>query len=154
MTTLKDIIDKSEVDLEEFNRLLKEISSFSRFVGTRFIKIEKGYAELIFEYKPELTRSGGILHGGTIMGVLDEVSGIAAATVNPGDEQVTIELKINFMRPLSKDNSPYKAVGKVLRAGKTTIVVQGIIYDRDGNPSAASLGTWYILYDRRRVGLK
>jgi len=154
MTTLKDIIDRSEVDLEGFNRLLKEISSYSRFVGTRFTKIEKGYAELVFEYKPDLARSGGILHGGAIMGVLDEVSGIAAATVNPGDEQVTMELKINFMRPLSKENSPYKAVGKVLRSGKTTIIVQGMIYDKDGNPCAVSLGTWYILYDRRKVGLK
>ena len=154
MTTLKDIIDKSQVDLEMFNKLLKDISMYSRFVGTRFTKIDKGYAELIFKYREDLARSGGIIHGGAIMGVLDEVSGIAAATVNPGDEQVTMELKINFLRPLSRDNSPYKAVGRVVRAGRTTIVVEGRIYDKEGNICAVSLGTWYILYDRGKVGLK
>ena len=153
MTALKDIIDKSQVDLKLFNELLKKISNYSRLLGTRFIKIEKGYSELQFEFKEELARSGGIMHGGAIMGVLDEVSGIAAATVNPGDEQVTMELKINFMRPLSRSNSPFKAVGKVVRAGRTTIVVEGRIYDKDNNICAISLGTWYILYDRKKAGL-
>lgn len=154
MTTLKDIIDESNLDLNSFNKLLKEISRYSALLGTKFIKIERGYAELKFDYKPDLTRSGGILHGGAVMGILDEVSGIAAATVNPGDSQVTMELKINFMRPLSQKNTPFKAVGKVLRTGKTTIVVHGEIYDREGNICAASLGTWYILYNRERAGLE
>jgi len=154
MTTLKDIIDESKVDLNSFNKLLKKISRYSALLGTKFVRIERGYAELTFDFKEELTRSGGILHGGAIMGILDEVSGIAAATVNPGDSQVTMELKINFMRPLSQKNKPFKAKGKVLRIGKTTIVVYGEIYDREGNVCAASLGTWYILYDRVKAGLE
>ena len=154
MTTLKDIIDEAEIDLDMFNKHLKEVSNYSRLVGTRFIEISKGHAKLEFQYKKELARSGGILHGGVIMGVLDEVSGIAAATVNPGDEQVTLELKINFLKPLSERNSPYTAEANVIRVGKTTIVVQAIIRDKYQKPCAASLGTWYILYDRGKVGLK
>jgi len=105
VTTLKDIIDEGEVDLERFNQLFKQVSNYSRLIGTRYLEIRRGYAKAEAHYKEELARSGGILHGGAIMGMLDEVSGVAAATVNPGEEQVTIEeeqvtieLKINFMR--------------------------------------------------------
>lgn len=154
MTTLKDIIDEGEVDLERFNQLFKQVSNYSRLIGTRYLEIRRGYAKAEAHYKEELARSGGILHGGAIMGMLDEVSGVAAATVNPGEEQVTIELKINFMRPLHSGNSPYILEGEVLRSGRTTIVVMGRIYDSEGKLSAVSIGTWYILYDRSKARLK
>ncbi len=153
MPSLKDIIGEAMENLELFNKAFKEVSNYSRLLNTRYIEIREGYAKAIAEYREELARSGGILHGGAIMGMLDEVSGVAVATVNRGEEQVTIELKINFMRPLHRGNSPYTLVGEVLRAGSTTVVAMGRIYDSEGKLSAASLGTWYILYDRGKARL-
>lgn len=153
MPSLKDIIGSASEDLELFNKVFKEVSNYSRLLNTRYVEIREGYAKAVSEYREELARSGGILHGGAIMGMLDEVSGVAVATVNRGEEQVTLELKINFLRPLHKENSPYTIEGEVLRAGSTTVVAMGRIYDSQGKLLATSIGTWYILYSREKARL-
>lgn len=112
-------------------------------VGYKVVKIQKGNAELSFRISKAISRRGGIVHGGIIMYTLDNVCGIAVMTVNPGIDQLTMELKVNFLEPLKRD--PFTAKGNVVRAGKTIAVAEGEIRDADGTVCAKSLGTWYMI---------
>ncbi len=145
---LQKMINEGSIDdhLEELNSIFKEISPMHRFLGIKILKLGKGYAETGYEYDERHSRVGGILHGGIVTALLDQTMGTSALTVNPGNNQVTLELKINFLKPMNSQNSPFRIVGEVIRAGRKTIVCQGKIIDNYNETCAVALGTWYIIY--------
>lgn len=130
----------------EMQKAMEWDSELWRTIGYRVVKVGDGEAELSFPYGKAITRRGGIVHGGIVMYTLDNVCGIAVMTANPGLDQVTMELKINFMEPLKK--GPFAASAKVLRAGNTVAVAEGEIRDADGRVCAKGLGTWFMLKKR------
>lgn len=119
------------------------LEKLASYIGLKVVKVSKGYAETTFDYSENVTRLGGILHGGVIMTVLDYTGGIATMTVNEGFNQVTQELKVNFLEAMK--DGPFKCIGKVIRAGKTTVVVDLSLYDANNVLGAKALGTWHIL---------
>jgi uncharacterized protein (TIGR00369 family) len=118
-------------------------SELFRTVGYKVVKIGNGRAELSFPFSKAISRRGSMVHGGIIMYTLDNVCGIAVMTVNPGIDQLTTELKINFLEPLKK--GPFSATGRVIRAGATLGVAEGEIKDADGLLCAKGMGTWYMI---------
>jgi len=138
---------KQGVDIEaELERAMAVDSRLFTIVGFKVVKVRTGRAELSFPYSKKVTRRGGIVHGGIVMYSLDNASGIAAMSVNPGMDQLTMGLKVHFLRPLRK--GPFRAIGKVVRAGKSFIVVEGEVRDADGKLCAKSLGSWFIVKQR------
>jgi uncharacterized protein (TIGR00369 family) len=138
---------KTGTDVEA--EVQKAMSLDSALFGTVGYKVEKiidGMAVLSFSSSKPIQRRGGIIHGGIIMYTLDNVCGLAVMTVNPGTDQLTMELKVNFLEPLQK--GPFKATGRVLRAGRTVAVAEGEVRDADNVPCAKSLGTWYMIKKR------
>ena len=118
-----------------------------KFLEVKIINLEPGRAVIEIPYKQELTRRGNVLHGGMIMTAIDIAGGLAVLTVNDGVDQVTQELKINFLEPMYK--GPFRVEGKVIRKGNTTVVVQVEFRDSEGKLGAIALGTWFIL--RKKV---
>lgn len=138
---------KGGVDVqEELQKAMTWDSELFRTVGYKVTKVGNGRAEMSFPYSRAIVRRGDMVHGGIIMYTLDNVCGIAVMTINPGVDQVTMELKINFLEPLRK--GPFKAAGKVVRAGSTTAVAEGEIRDADGKLCAKGMGTWYMTKNR------
>lgn len=127
----------------EMQRAMSADSELFKRVGCTVEKVADGEAVLSFPYGPAVTRRGGMVHGGMIMYTLDNVCGIAVMTVNPGVDQLTMELKVNFLEPLEK--GPFRATGKVVRAGRTVAAAEGEVRDSDGKLCAKSLGTWYMM---------
>jgi acyl-CoA thioesterase len=113
------------------------------YVGMRVEKLESGTVQMSFPMSENITRWGGIVHGGVVMTVMDTTCGVAVMTVNPEKNQVTMELKVNFLEPLI--NGPFRAQGRVIRNGRTTVVAQGEIRDSKGVLCAMGIGTWLIL---------
>jgi uncharacterized protein (TIGR00369 family) len=132
-----------EKELESF---LKSESGLFSAAGFSVRKVGDGYAELEFPFSQHIARHGGIVHGGIISFALDNAGGIAVMTKNTGIDQVTLELKINFLEPLMKE--PYTARGTVIRHGRTTSVAEAEVRDRDGKLCAKALGTWYMIFAR------
>jgi uncharacterized protein (TIGR00369 family) len=60
----------------------------------------------------------------------DHTAGGAARTVTGEKDVITIEFKINFLRPAKSDK--LKCVGKVLRGGKQIVIAEAEIFDVDG----------------------
>ncbi len=135
---------KQGADVEaELERAMAVDSELFTTVGFRVVKVGRGRVELSFPFSKAASRRGGMVHGGVVMYSLDNASGLAAMTVNPGVDQLTMELKVNFLRPLKK--GPFRATGRVVRVGKSTAVVEGEVRDAEGALCAKSLGSWYMI---------
>lgn len=139
---------KRGLDVErEVQKAMGIDSELFRIVGYTVENVGDGEVALSFPFGPAVARRGGMVHGGVIMYTLDNVCGLAVMTVNSGADQLTMELKVNFLEPLEK--GPFTATGRVVRAGRTIAVAEGEVRDAAGKLCAKSLGTWYMIKKER-----
>ncbi len=127
---------------EEVERVFRADSELFRLVGFRVLKMRGGVAELRFPYSRAITRRGGIVHGGVVLYTMDTACGMAVMTVNPGTDQLSLEINVSFLAPLR--NGPFIAKGVVIRRGGSTAVAEGELRDADGRLCAKALGTFYL----------
>lgn len=70
----------------------------------------------------------GILHGGVFCDIADAAMGIAyASTLEEGETLATLELKINFLKPVR--HAKLRAIGKVVHKGHTVGLMECDILD-------------------------
>jgi len=127
---------------EQVESVFRADSELFRIVGFKVLKMRGGVAELRFPYSKAITRRGGIVHGGVVLYTMDSACGMAVMTVNPGTDQLSLEINVSFLAPLR--NGPFVAKGVVIRRGSSTAVAEGEIRDADGRLCAKSLGTFYL----------
>lgn len=118
------------------------------------IMITLGYRPIEFEigrvtFKAELDGRAynpiGVIHGGFISTLLDTVAGCAVhSTLPAGTGYTTIDLKVNFLRPLVAELGEVTAVGKIISSGRRTALAAGEIFDRDGKLCAYATSTCLI----------
>jgi len=140
---LFESLKASGVNVEERAQQAFEHDRIFGFLGFKVEKVEAGSVQLSFPMSDNATRWGGMVHGGVIMTALDNACGFAVMTVNPGKDQVTMELKVNFLEQLT--DGPFRVHGKVIRRGKTAIVAEGEIRDSKGTLCAKCIGTWLVI---------
>ena len=114
-------------------------------MGLKVVKAENGACELTFALTKEGSRFGGTVHGGITMYALDNATSMAVMSMNSGINQATLELKVNFIAPPAKE--PFRAVGQVIKVGRSTATAEGKVFDAEGKVCAAALGTWFIIQD-------
>ena len=87
-----------------------------------------GRATVEFEADGRYANPMGTLHGGVLCDLADAAMGVAyLGKLAEGETFTTIELKINFLRPVWK--AKLRAQAKVVRAGKTIGLVECDILD-------------------------
>lgn len=92
------------------------------------------------EKKDTLLQQQGLLHGGVIAALADVAGGYAALTTMPENAEVlTVELKINLMHPAVTNK--IMAIGEVIKAGKTLVVVEVTVTDEDNKILAKMIST-------------
>lgn len=92
-------------------------------VGARLVKVERGHVVIEWPFRSDLTQQHGFLHAGVVAAVADSACGYAALSTMPdGVAVLSVEFKVNLMRPAAGEL--FRAVGKVLRAGRTLTVCQ------------------------------
>lgn len=95
-----------------------------RTLGAELVAVESGLVRIALQPRPELTQQHGYIHAGAITSVVDSACGYAALSVAPaGCEVLTVEFKVNFMRPAQADR--FLAIGRVIKAGRTLTICQG-----------------------------
>ncbi len=73
----------------------------------------------------------GLVHGGVLATLADTAAALAAYTLAaPGQRIVTVEFKINYLRPAAGDALLCR--GSVLRPGRTITVSEAEIFSLDG----------------------
>lgn len=93
----------------------------------------------------------GTLHGGILCDIADAAMGLAfASTLAPDESFTTIELKINFFRPVWE--AQLRAEGKVVRRGSTIGYTECEITDEQGRLVAKASSTCMALRGDRARG--
>jgi uncharacterized protein (TIGR00369 family) len=109
-------------------------------IGFTLTSIEPGRAVVEFEAGKQHTNPMGTLHGGVLCDVADAAMGIAyASTLGEGETFTTLEMKINFLKPVW--NAKLRAVGKVVKGGRTVGLVECEIVDEQESLVAKATST-------------
>jgi uncharacterized protein (TIGR00369 family) len=125
----------------DYARSRVRLSKFSALMGFEVAKLWNGGAVLTVTTEDRHRQIHNVMHGGVIAALADTAAAIAAYTVVPrGTEVVTIELKINYLLPVS--GGTLTAEGRVLRAGRNFIVVECDVTREDGSLAAKALMTF------------
>jgi uncharacterized protein (TIGR00369 family) len=76
----------------------------------------------------------GVVHGGLAATLLDSAMGCAVQSTLPvGSGYTTLELKVNFVRAITRDTGPIRCEGRVLHEGRTVATAEGrVIAERTG----------------------
>ena len=102
-----------------------------RTVGARLASIEPGHVVIEWPFSSTLTQQHGFLHAGVVAAVADSACGYAALSLMPaGTAVLSVEFKVNLMKPAS--GSHFRAVGRVIRAGRTLSVCSAEVVAREG----------------------
>jgi uncharacterized protein (TIGR00369 family) len=116
----------------------------ARLIGFEAKEAADGRAVVTLAAGPQHANPMGTLHGGILCDIADAAMGIAfAGTLAPGESFTTIELKINFFRPIWK--AVLKAEGKVVRRGSTVGYVECEITDESARLVAKAASTCMVL---------
>src|SRR6476646_4780495 len=101
-------------------------ANFIRDLEIRLDKVSKGVCETSLIVQERLLQQHGFIHGGVIATMADHTAGGAARSVSGNKDVLTVEFKINYLRPAIGDR--LHCVATVLRAGKTVIVAEALVY--------------------------
>lgn len=123
-------------------------ASFSRqglmaTIGARLVAVEPGHVVIELPFSGAVSQQQGLFHGAVIGAIGDNAGGYAALSLAPaGSEVLTVEYKINFVRPAA--GSLLRATGHVIRAGRSVTVTRMEVTVGDGvdmQACAVLLGT-------------
>jgi len=105
--------------------------------GIRVTTVEAGHVVLEFEASEKHHQPNGGGQGGVLTAIADAAMGMAGMTVQEvGWANTTIELKINFIRPVIKGN--VKAEGRVVKAGRTVLFLESTVLNAEGKVAAVA----------------
>src|SRR6201998_2430882 len=120
----------------------------ARLIGFEANEISGGKATVTLTTGPQDANPMGTLHGGMLCGIADAAMGMAfASTLAPGESFTTIELKINFFRPVWE--AQLRAEGKVVRRGSTVGYIECEITDEGGRLVAKAASSCMVLRGER-----
>src|SRR5215469_2031192 len=123
----------------------------ARLIGFEVKEIADGRATLILAAGPEHANPMGTLHGGILCDIADAAMGIAfASTLAPEESFTTVELKINFFRPIWQ--ARLKAEGTVVQRGRTIGYVECDITDEENRLIAKAASTCMVLRGEKSAG--
>src|SRR5213080_930415 len=98
-------------------------------MGFRGVEVEEGKA--VFEGEPgeHLYNPIGSVHGGFAMALLDSAMGCAIhTTLQAGERYTTLEVKTNFVRPITIDTGTVRCEGVVVHRGATIATAEGKLF--------------------------
>jgi uncharacterized protein (TIGR00369 family) len=105
---------------------------------------EHGEIEVFFAAHEGFTNPVGKVQGGFLTAMLDDTMGPAlVATLPDGEFAVTLELKVNFLRPA--DPGRITGTGRVVHRGGSIAFLAGELRDDDGEMLATGTATARII---------
>lgn len=113
------------------------------------IEVEEGRVTFSVEPQEFHYNPLGLIHGGLVLTLLDSAMSCAFQTLLPaGVTSTTLELKTNFVRPLTLASGPIHCTGTVIHAGRTVGTAEGRVVDGAGKLFAHGTTTLYVIDGR------
>ena len=106
-------------------------AGFIPSLGLRLVDCDPGWCETELDLRPEHLQQDGYVHAGVQATIADHTGGAAAATLMAeGQRVLTIEFKINLLRPGEGDRLLCRA--EVLRPGRSVTVSESSVFGVQG----------------------
>ena len=137
--------EPEQLPAEELARLRETFARvpYVGLLGFEFVRAGRGAATFALDVRVELTRMGGILHGGAVVSLLDTAAAFAVHTViEPEARTVTVDLTVHFLRPAS--DGCIEAHARVLRRGRRVCILSVEALDANAEIIATSTMTYFI----------
>jgi len=123
----------------------------ARLIGFDLVSVKPGEARVELQATEAHANPMGTLHGGVLCDIADAAMGIAySANLDEGESFTTLELKINFLKPIWK--ARLLAVGRVIKQGRTVGLVECDITDEKGSLVARATSTCMTLRGEQAQG--
>ena len=123
----------------------------ARLIGFEAKEIADGRATVMLAAGPQHANPMGTLHGGILCDIADAAMGMAfASTLAPEESFTTVELKVNFFRPIWQ--AQLRAEGMVVRRGGTIGYVECTITDEMSRLVAKAASTCMVLRGQKAAG--
>ena len=123
----------------------------AELLGFRLVAIGEGHATVVLEAGKQHANPMGTLHGGVLCDIADAAMGMAyAATLGDGESFTTLELKINFLKPVW--NAKLTAEASVVKNGRTVGLVECDVFDEKRSLVARASSTCLTLRGQEAAG--
>ena len=123
----------------------------ARLIGFQCVEVDHGRAVFEMEAGPQHANPMGTLHGGILCDIADAAMGIAfASTLVEGETFTTLELKINFFKPVW--NAKLRAEASIVKRGKTVGMTECEVTDETGSLVAKASSTCMALAGKMAEG--
>ncbi|MGD8503198.1 MAG: PaaI family thioesterase [Syntrophobacterales bacterium] len=104
----------------------------SNLLNFRLEKIDNGHAIFVLEPAEYHYNPIGMVHGGVASTVLDSAMGCAIhSTLPPGASYSTVELKVNFVRPMNTKTGQVRCEANVIHIGGRIASAEGRLLDME-----------------------
>jgi uncharacterized protein (TIGR00369 family) len=109
------------------------LNTIARTLGYDITEVESGRVVVTAEPHDIHLNPAGTVHGGLAATMLDSCMGLAIQSTLPkGIGSTTLEFKISFIRPITPETGPIKAVGTVISRGRRIGTAEGRVTDGTG----------------------
>lgn len=123
----------------------------ARLIGFEVISVKPGEAVVELQTSEKHANPMGTVHGGVLCDIADAAMGIAyAANLDDGESFTTLELKINFLKPVW--NSLLRATARVVKQGQTVGLVECDVTDEKERLVARATSTCLTLRGNQAQG--
>ena len=134
--------------LRRFQAGEKGLNPYLDYFEITLEEVREGYARFRMPFRPEYLQVGGFLQGGLIVAMADEAIAHAAMTVlEPASGITTVELKCNFLAPVTKGELIAEA--NIFKKGRTLIIGDCLVKDENGKDVLRCTATFLMFPDRK-----
>ena len=119
---------------------------FALLLGMEWESVGEGIA--VFTIVPEEFHYNpiGVVHGGVALTLCDSAIGCAVhSQLAAGQAYTSLETKVNFVRPITRETGRVRCEGKVIHAGRRIATGEARVTDLSGKLYAHAVGTCMIL---------
>lgn len=115
-------------------------------LGFRLVEVEKGRVVLTGNPGKDSYNLIGSVHGGWAAAILDSALALSALS-NLDAEQAftTVDIRVNYLRPLTIETGEVSAEGRVLQGGRKLAYCEARLTDRAGKLICHATGSCLIL---------
>jgi uncharacterized protein (TIGR00369 family) len=115
-------------------------------LGFRLVEAEKGRVLLLGNPDTRSYNLIGTVHGGWAAAILDSALALSTlSTLEPDQAFTTVDIRINYLRPLTVETGEVRAEGRVLQAGRRLAYCEARLTDRHGKLICHGTGSCVIL---------
>jgi uncharacterized protein (TIGR00369 family) len=113
-------------------------------LGLRLVATEEGSATIEMTPTGDMANHAGFVHGGMISTLADSAMGRSVRTLVPGVlRSMSFDLKLSFISA-ARVGETLRATGRVVHAGRRTVVTECRVEDPRGKLVATASGTFAV----------